>query len=371
MNNTSAPLPDLNQAAVSEKELNVFSRESKRAEAYQITEFLAMNENYSSVDILELAAGIGKIESETMDRYLTTAALSSSAAKEVLKTPLHYYLYKEGVIPKKAAAHFDLGSFAHMAFLEPHLFDLVKIEPNYNGATKEGVLKACDFYAELNNEPSGHSDIWKMDALRERLKALQGNCQYPIIGEEHKIIIDILKGNYYRYGSGIIPQLLRGAVAEASFYGTDPDTGLPVKVRPDALNVKENIGCDAIISFKTTAAPMLGKFIYDSAKFTYELSEGMYQEVISRITGRDFHTTIMIMLQTVAPYLPAVFIWDEDDICNGIYKYRQAITTIDQCTKSGFWPGFDAMAESGNRGIIEMKQPNWAMKELHPVDIEE
>ena len=40
------------------------------------------------------------------------------------------------------------------------------------------------------------------------------------------------------------------------------------------------------------------------------------------------------------------------------------------CNESNVFPGFDALAESGNYGIISMKQPDWAMKELLPVTIE-
>ena len=97
----------------------------------------------------------------------------------------------------------------------------------------------------------------------------------------------------------------------------------------------------------------------------------MYQQVATEITGRKFNTTIMIMLQTVPPYLVAVFIWSPDDLQNGKYKYRHALDTVKECQDKQSWPGFDASAEAGNFGIIELKQPEWAMKELHPVDIDE
>lgn len=69
----------------------------------------------------------------------------------------------------------------------------------------------------------------------------------------------------------------------------------------------------------------LGKFYYDCAKLKYELSEGMYQEVMSSVTGRNFNVTIMIMLQTVEPYDVAVLFWSPDDLANGKYKYRYAL----------------------------------------------
>jgi hypothetical protein len=190
-----------------------------------------------------------------------------------------------------------------------------------------------------------------------------------LIEEDHKIIIDVLKSHYNNYGGGIIPLLLKGAEYETSFYGKDPTSGMSVKVRPDAFNTEENIGVNAIISMKTTSADNIGKFMYDAAKFKYELSEGMYQKVVSEITGRKFNATIMIMLQTVPPFLPAVFYWDADDLQNGKYKYDYAMSIVAECNEKRLYPGYDALAEDGNYGIINMHLPEWSLKEVHPVDI--
>jgi hypothetical protein len=191
------------------------------------------------------------------------------------------------------------------------------------------------------------------------------------VAKEYQEIIDVLEYSYNHYGDGIIPRILKGAMAETSFYTKDQATGLPVKVRPDFFNIEENIGVNAIISFKTTSANTAEKFIYDTAKFKYELSEGMYQDVVSHVTGRKFNVTIMIMLQTVPPYLPAVFWWGPEDLTNGKYKYRMAIDQAKECIDKGLYPGFDALAESGNYGIIDLNQPEWAKKPLHPVDMED
>jgi hypothetical protein len=351
-----------------------------------IIDFIKMNEAEHEINIDKLAL-MGTMKAEPIEVYLNTPAISSSICKEYLKTPLHGFYAEHKTLPKKDKKHFDLGTFAHMAFLEPALFDKVMVEPAANLSSHAGCDKLLNFYADciqtafenglieqdayMAINPYDFEGLKKPEDKRARIENLKLFCPYQFIDEEHKIIIDVLKSNYYRYGNGIIPRLLKGAIHEISMYGNDPETGLLTKIRPDGLNVKENIGVDAIISFKTTASDNLGKFIYDSAKYSYELTEGMYQEVASHITGRKFNTTIMIMLQTVPPYLPAVFMWDADDLQNGKYKYRNALTTIKECQDENKYPGFDAMAEAGHFGIIKMKQPEWAMKELHPVDLED
>lgn len=318
-----------------------------------------------------------------MEMYLQSKCISSSNLKNALKTPRSFYYDWERVFEEKEKPHFQLGTFAHMAFLEPRLFELVKVEPNCNQASKEGVLSTIRYYNELLAKEAGYvkeveDDIpsvnWNFNILKECRDRLRQTCidlGYSFISEEMSMIINALKRNYYWYGGGIIQQLLKGACSEVSFYGKDEETGLDVRVRPDYFNVEENIGVNAVISFKTTRADDLGKFYYDCAKLKYELSEGMYQEVMSSITGRKFNVTIMIMLQTVEPYDVAVLFWSPDDLANGKYKYHYALSIVKDCFEKKWFPGYDAKAEEGARGIIDMQLPEWSHKLLHPVAIDD
>lgn len=179
-----------------------------------------------------------------------------------------------------------------------------------------------------------------------------------------------MKQHYYTYGGGIIPKLMKGAVAEVSIYGTD-EYGQEVRIRPDAINLEENIGVNAIISVKTTRAESIGKFTYDCARLKYEVSEGFYQQVASAVTGRNFNVTIMIILQTIPPYQPAVLWWSPDSIEVGKYKANIATSIIAECREKNIYPGFDAKAPAGNYGIYEFDLPDWAMKEEYPTAIEE
>jgi hypothetical protein len=324
------------------------------------------------IDINSLA-NAGEIKADTMDEYLGSVAAGSSSLKEVIKNPAGYFFYMndKANFKEKKKSHFELGTFAHLAFLEPKLFDMCVVEPTVNLATTDGVVNLILFYEKLNKCTGVEIGAWKIDEKKAYLQNLKSECKFVMIQEEHKLIIDIIKRNYYQYAGGIIPMILKGAINERSFYAADQATGIKVKVRPDSFNIEENIGVNAIISFKTTASPTIGKFIYDAAKFQYELSEGMYQEVISQVTGRKFNCTIMIMLQTVAPYLPAVFWWDGEDLQNGKYKYRYALDTVKECEEKRLWPGFESLAESGNYGIINMHLPEWSKKLIQPIDIED
>ena len=335
-----------------------------------------------NIDLKELSVN-GLVKRDPMEMYLKSKHISSSNLKNALKTPRSFYYDYERVFEEKEKPCFQLGTFAHMAFLEPRLFELVKVEPKCNQSSKDGVIVMIKFYNELLSNDKNYvpdveeempSEKWNFSDLKDYRDYKKQKCLdlgYSFISEDMSMIIKALERNYYWYGDGIIPQLLKGAYSEVSFYGKDEETGLDVRVRPDYFNVEENIGVNAVISFKTTRADDLGKFYYDCAKLKYELSEGMYQEVMSSITGRNFNVTIMIMLQTVEPFDVAVLFWSPDDLVNGKYKYHYALSIVKDCFEKKWFPGYDANAEEGARGIIDMQLPEWSKKMLHPVAIDD
>ena len=112
-----------------------------------------------------------------------------------------------------------------------------------------------------NNKPFG-----------KPLKTLRSQCDYTIIEEDDKKIIDVVKSGYKIYGGGILPLIFKYAKNEVSMYGEDD--GMKVKIRPDGMLLEENVGVNAIVSFKTTCANTTERFVRDAAKFKYELSEG-------------------------------------------------------------------------------------------------
>lgn len=350
----------------------------------EMLDFISLNCNKPpvNIDLKELCVN-GVVKRDPMEMYLKSDHISSSNLKNALKTPRSFYYDYERTFEEKEKPCFQLGTFAHMAFLEPRLFELVKVEPKCNQSSKDGVLGMIRFYNELllndkNYVPDVEEEIpserWSFCDLKDFRDNKKQKCidlGYSFISDEMSMIIKALERNYYWYGGGIIKQLLKGAYSEVSFYGKDEETGLNVRVRPDYFNVEENIGVNAVISFKTTRADDLGKFYYDCAKLKYELSEGMYQEVMSSVTGRNFNVTIMIMLQTVKPYDVAVLFWSPDDLANGKYKYRYALSIVKDCFDKKWFPGYDAKAEEGARGIIDMQLPEWSQKLLHPVAIDD
>lgn len=101
-----------------------------------------------NIDLKELSVN-GLVKRDPMEMYLKSKHISSSNLKNALKTPRSFYYDYERVFEEKEKPCFQLGTFAHMAFLEPRLFELVKVEPKCNQSSKDGVIVMIKFYNEL------------------------------------------------------------------------------------------------------------------------------------------------------------------------------------------------------------------------------
>lgn len=316
----------------------------------------------------------GRVAADKMENYLAARGESSSALKQALITPRHYVIYKDPRIVREAN-HFALGTFCHSAFLEPKLFEKVRVEPKVDSKTNEGIMTLIRWYWE-------QIDVADECVLSEKkqneLRAILADCRarfndagFRCVKEEYVTIIDIVRKTYKTYGGGILPKLLKLADAETSFYTTDPSTGLDVKVRPDAILLEENIGVNVVVSLKTTSATTIEQFARDCVKYKYDLSEGMYLNVISHTTGRQFSGTLMIVLQTVQPWQVFALWWSPEDLESGKYKYRQALEIVADCKDKRHFPGFDARAEEGAHGIIQFELPAYSRLALPEQYIEE
>lgn len=313
----------------------------------------------------------GRVVQDKMEKYLAAPGESSSALKEALKTPRHYFIYKNQRLEPKDTSHFELGTFIHSAFLEPTKFDKVKVLPEAGAKnTIIGLVTLINYYRELLCvQTSEVLEERKMSELKEILFDLENAAKeqgYTFITAQDKQIVDIIRQSYKTYGGGIIPRLIANGRTEVSMYGTDPSTGLKVKIRPDCMLLEEQVGANIILSVKTTCATSIEGFMRDAAKYRYELAEGMYLKVASEITGRKFTGTLMLIAQTCIPFQCFLLWLNPEDLACGKYKYAQAMDVVKQCKDSNYWPGFEAFAEEGASGMIQIRFPEYIKSELKP-----
>src|SRR5690606_13411495 len=101
---------------------------------------------------------------------------------------------------------------------------------NYNLTSLEGANKGIKFWEDLYITQNEKGDLFpqlefiqdqffkmdmeKLQMKKEYLAALKNNSPFTAINEETAIVINILKQNYFRYGGGILPRLLRHSLRE-------------------------------------------------------------------------------------------------------------------------------------------------------------
>ena len=316
----------------------------------------------------------GRVVQDKMEKYLAAQGESSSALKEVLKSPRHYLIYKNEDLHAKDESHFTLGTFIHSAFLEPSKFDKVKVLPaEGNKNSIAGVTRLiCYYWGLLGVSPDAFLADMKMAELKELLFGLEqqaSNAGYTFIDADMAQVVKVVRSSFMTYGGGIIPRLIANGRTEVSMYGRDPETGLKVKIRPDCMLLEEQVGANIILSVKTTCATSPDAFMRDAAKFRYELAEGMYLDVASAITGRKFSGTLMLVAQTCIPF-QCFLVWlNAEDLECGKYKYRLAIDMVRECKEHNSWPGFEVYAEDGAHGILQLRFPGYIKQELNPASI--
>lgn len=328
----------------------------------EINRHISENSKIVKIDLKKLSIN-GSCIAEPMAKYLENKAIQSSNIKECSYSPKAFLASYNGENKPEPTDAMNLGTFVHSAILEPELYDKFVVKPKCDLRTKEGLKDSIRFLNRLTTYSYDVSDLedQSYSQLKEFNQMLTELTKHLVIEEEHKEKIDKIRESINSYQNGLIPRLLEGSQKEISIYSIEPITGLSVKIRPDAINVAENIGRNAIISVKTTSTKSISEFIQQCITLQYEVSEAFYQDIASHVTGLNFDTTIMIVAQTVEPYDSYVMVWEAPAIDCGRYKYGHNLDIIKECFDKNHFPSINAKAPIGNNGIFQLNYPDGVM----------
>ena len=191
--------------------------------------------------------------------HLDKHYFSSSQVKTALTSPAHFRYYSmERNAKHEPTAAMELGTLIHLLVLEPQLFDDTYVvfsgEPNKDGSVPKASLKL------LNESHPGRTPVSKKN-YDIAVKVRQSFMAYP---EAKALMFD------------------DACEYEESFYVDCPETGLKLRVRPDIINLTDNI----IIDLKTTSTTGKDEFLRDAKyRYHYDLSAYMYSYVVFQLTG--------------------------------------------------------------------------------------
>lgn len=256
------------------------------------------------------------IRSLDIDDYHNHDSISSSKISSFLDgCPGEYYVkYIEKadhsfVSESKAAS---IGKLAHIALLEPDLFDNMYVVADKE--IKKKTLKAWKEFEksakENNKKPLLYSEFEQTALMTAQIK-------------RHKEAYDII----------------HNSLIECSFFAKDSDTGLIKKARPDILNHAKTL---KLADYKTTAYGLGNDKTQFNHARTYKrhIQTAFHSDVVEECCGTKVREHIYIVQSSTFPYFIKLFCMPQDLIDLGRHEYKQAMEMIKRCYDKGIWPDY-------------------------------
>jgi exodeoxyribonuclease VIII len=269
-----------------------------------------------------------------MADYLAIDALSCGACKALATgSPYAWRNRVEAVSPA-----LSLGTLAHLCILEPEKFARAVVQPDYNGATNAGKGIMVEWLTAIVGEPTVRPphkaavgvvlDLY-LSELRPRLAAsgltvmtreqydLCTGMRNAIMGRAHTAALIDAEG-----------------VCEITGTVTDPEYGIPIKVRPDKLLSGQPI----ILSLKTCQSVSERDYLRTAWTYGWHLSAAFYCRALEAITGEP-HRYWEIAVESTPPHDVLLLEYTDREIAEGEAMMRRGMEQYRRCTEAGIWPG--------------------------------
>lgn len=237
--------------------------------------------------------------------YHASPGLSSTGAKTINVCPAEFDWQRAHPVHKDA---YDFGTIAH-----------------------ELVLGKGDGFEVVE------ADSWRTKAAQEQRDKAREAGLTPILRGEFERAEHLAQSVLRHPEAGSL--FLTGA-AEQSAFATDPDTGVPIRCRPDWLTEMSS-GRPVCVDLKTTAGSthprdLLGRYGV-IAKLGYHQSAAWYVDTLA-LCGIEDVLFLLVFASKADHCEPRVVALDDDTLDEGRRLNRRALTTYKECTDTGEWP---------------------------------
>lgn len=270
-----------------------------------------------NTNVLSFSDGIHDISNE---QYHKASAISRSNLSLMKKSPYHFWyeVLSGKAKPRETTPAMNIGSAFHTFLLEPHKFAKeFAILPQIDRRTAKGKEDFAAFTAE-----HGHKIILTQDQF-----------------EQTRVMVENIKKHE------IVTTLLDEAVFEQSIFWTDKETGLQFKARPDIWAAK------MVVDVKTTADASYHSFQRSALSYDYFLQAAMIYEGCKAI-GRPFEMFVNLVCEKEEPYIPAVYMMDNDSLQYGIDQFQKLKKQLKECLERDNWPAYP---------VRELSVPKYAL----------
>lgn len=232
------------------------------------------------------------------DYHGDDTALSNSKLSMLARS---YYYYEHIMSnPRAQTPALAVGSMAHCAILEPHLFDSTYVvTPKFDKRTKLGK--------------EGHKEFEEANIGK--------------ICVEQKDFADVIGMRDSFMGTEIGQAIIASSKKEISFFWRDKATEILCKCRPDIWDEKNDI----IMDIKTTDIATLKAFKSSIWKWRYQVQAAFYSDGVEAVTGRK-QTFVFCAIEKKPPYDFAFYQLDDEALEMGRAMYNENIEYFCEAT---------------------------------------
>jgi hypothetical protein len=149
----------------------------------------------------------------------------------------------------------------------------------------------------------------------------------------------------------IASKALEACRSEVTLLARDPETGLAIKNRPDAM--RSNL----IVNIKTTANARPRVWGGDAAKYGYHVSEAMTAHVLRCIDAPPRKYVYLVIEKAKRNPIIEVYEMDPAFAALGETIMRKSLRQWARCVDTGKWPTY-------GEGVPVITAPKWALSEL-------
>jgi hypothetical protein len=231
-----------------------------------------------------------------------------------------------------------------------------------------GCISTTDEYKEAAVQLGIKFSAPSKDELKELIKAadMSGSFVFKddlflsltegktVLKAEDFEAIQKIRTNFEEH-LGVRTFLARG-VAEMSYFWTDPETGIKLKIRPDWLVLDANGNILAIVDVKTAREASISSFSKAIEAYGYDFQAAMYSDAISSLVGYNV-PFFFAASEKDGPCAVACYKASDNMITVGRRKFRAALRMLSYCLENDTWPAYQGSGE-----IEEIDLPKFADK---------
>lgn len=243
------------------------------------------------------------------DEYHGGPEFSSSAAKEILKTPANYkHVYIDGHREEKKA--WDIGTAIHTKVL---------------GTGQHAVAFPTEVLSAAGAANTNAARAWRAKQEAAGLIVVKQAELDQINAAAEAVLADpaarlVLEQDFH---------------PEASMFATDPATGIRLRCRFDILTTSHRYGGD----LKSTDDASTRAVQRAVMRFKYHVQREFYV-FIAQLLGIELVGFPFIFVEKTRPHLVSVWEFDEDLREMGKREAEHARELLLRCTESNIWPGY-------------------------------